>query len=306
MSHYAVMVIRKQGNTRAFEDDLEFYNEDRGVAPYIYKTKEVLIQDGKTQIDNYKSHEWVAPLVEGMSKADWIKLYEEKSGKTYDDETMSGTWDYYNDIATLVKKQKDGTITDDDYYQYAIKGYEDSEIDDQGNAISTYNPNSKWDWWVVGGRWSGELILKEEAREKYDGQTTVDEAQVKDIDWGKMNSITPEEEERLRKFWKYYVKEEFTGTREELKEEIGFVFYSREYYLNRYKTEDNYIDQVKKWTTRAVLNDKGQWAEVGSMGWFGCSDETDDSANEWTNKFKERFIDPLDPDDVITIIDCHI
>ena len=25
------------------------------------------------------------------------------------------------------------------------------------------NPNSKWDWWTIGGRWSGLLMLKPEA-----------------------------------------------------------------------------------------------------------------------------------------------
>ena len=28
------------------------------------------------------------------------------------------------------------------------------EIDENGNALSTYNPNSKWDFWLIGGRWS--------------------------------------------------------------------------------------------------------------------------------------------------------
>ena len=36
-----------------------------------------------------------------------------------------------------------------------------------GAYKSTYNPNSKWDWWVIGGRWNGELIGK--ARDDGDG-----------------------------------------------------------------------------------------------------------------------------------------
>ncbi len=27
----------------------------------------------------------------------------------------------------------------------------------KGTYPSTYNPDSKWDWWVVGGRWNGQL-----------------------------------------------------------------------------------------------------------------------------------------------------
>jgi hypothetical protein len=25
-------------------------------------------------------------------------------------------------------------------------------------TVTTYNPRSQWDWWVVGGRWSGEVL----------------------------------------------------------------------------------------------------------------------------------------------------
>jgi len=31
---------------------------------------------------------------------------------------------------------------------------------EDGNLFSTYNPDSQWDWWVIGGRWAGEWVLK--------------------------------------------------------------------------------------------------------------------------------------------------
>lgn len=31
-----------------------------------------------------------------------------------------------------------------------------------GIQTSTYNPNSKWDWWTLGGRWDGSLYNKQE------------------------------------------------------------------------------------------------------------------------------------------------
>ena len=31
----------------------------------------------------------------------------------------------------------------------------------QGEPLSTYNPNSKWDWWVIGGRWDGWITGRE-------------------------------------------------------------------------------------------------------------------------------------------------
>lgn len=31
---------------------------------------------------------------------------------------------------------------------------------EDGHLYSTYNPDSQWDWWVIGGRWAGEWVLK--------------------------------------------------------------------------------------------------------------------------------------------------
>lgn len=70
------------------------------------------------------------------------------------------------------------------------------------------NPNAKWDWYQVGGRWTGELLLKEEAivsRAGVRGQPSLvmakfnpesvntdphmaDAAQFKNVDWDTMNS----------------------------------------------------------------------------------------------------------------------
>ena len=33
--------------------------------------------------------------------------------------------------------------------------------------MTTYNENSKWDWYEVGGRWSGDLLIKPEFREEW-------------------------------------------------------------------------------------------------------------------------------------------
>ena len=32
--------------------------------------------------------------------------------------------------------------------------------DAEGNLLSTYNPNSRWDWYTVGGRFPGRLKAK--------------------------------------------------------------------------------------------------------------------------------------------------
>lgn len=50
--------------------------------------------------------------------------------------------------------------SDEELYQEAIEGYEEDDLDEDGNLLSTCNPNSKWDWYEVGGRWHGMLLLK--------------------------------------------------------------------------------------------------------------------------------------------------
>jgi hypothetical protein len=36
------------------------------------------------------------------------------------------------------------------------------EDEDRAYEVSTYNPQGKWDWWAIGGRWSGQLLATSE------------------------------------------------------------------------------------------------------------------------------------------------
>lgn len=46
-------------------------------------------------------------------------------------------------------------------YRDAASSWFGADLDADGNSLSTYNPKSQWDWWVVGGRWGGFWIVKE-------------------------------------------------------------------------------------------------------------------------------------------------
>lgn len=46
-----------------------------------------------------------------------------------------------------------------DYIEYH------KHFDEDGDPISTYNPDSKWDWYVIGGRWDGWINGRETNRE---------------------------------------------------------------------------------------------------------------------------------------------
>jgi hypothetical protein len=49
--------------------------------------------------------------------------------------------------------------TPDDKYREYVAHHE--HFNPEGEPISTYNPDSKWDWYVIGGRWDGWINDKE-------------------------------------------------------------------------------------------------------------------------------------------------
>jgi hypothetical protein len=54
------------------------------------------------------------------------------------------------------------TTPEEKYAEY-VRFHED--FDGQGRPISTYNPDSKWDWYRVGGRWDGWITGNEQSSE---------------------------------------------------------------------------------------------------------------------------------------------
>ena len=304
MSHFAILAVRKAGNPISYEEAMERYNECAEVEPYIYKTYEEAAKAGKERLGRLVDDEKIKDLTAGMSKDEWIA----KHSPVWDSEEYAKyageTYERYTKKLELVKKYLDGTVTDKECHDFYCE--EEDRVDKDGNILSTYNPESKWDWYSIGGRWSGELKIKKSKVKKY-GSKEVDEALKGDIDWAAMNSITPEQREHAKRFWKYYVMEEpYPGTDEEKKKELGFTFYTKEYYLKRYKTIEGYLKSLSTWYLRAVLDDDGEWHEVGEMGWFGMSSESEDEDAKWEEEFYDRFIKPLPEDAVLTVIDCHI
>lgn len=155
MSHYAVAVFTKEG--QSLEELMEPFYEGIEVEPYIAKTKQEIIQEAKE-------------LKESISK----RLEENKLEPS----------DWQQEILDCK--------TDEEFYQANI--YEDEEYDEEGNRLSTYNPDSKWDWYEVGGRWSNMLTT-------IDGEK-VDECLVKHL------NLTPDKEsyDKAIRFWELVVE----------------------------------------------------------------------------------------------------
>lgn len=254
MSHYPVLIIKNQDAD--LDEILAPYSENLEVEPYIYRTKQQIIDDAKT----YKE-----------------KLFE----KIKEDPDMELT-DWQRGFLNA--------RTDQEFY-YAERD-EDGHFDEDGNKLSTYNPKSKWDWWVVGGRWSGNLTTKNGER--------VNGGLVKDLNLG----IDKEEYDRSLRWYEVVV--EGAPLKEGENKEAFFSFYNTNYLRECYKTKENYAKFHALPIYRAVVTPDGEWHEKGEMGWFGMSSETAEESLDWDLHFMERFIDNLDDNMELVVVDCHI
>jgi hypothetical protein len=179
--------------------------------------------------------------------------------------------------------------------------YHSQKVDGENNLLSEYNPDSKWDFYTLGGRWRGMLIPKHGKTGEmgkagsFDNEPInkngVDQALFEDIDWKKTNS-NAETKKALKEYWDRTIS--------------GKGIYKPEYLLERYGTKEEYVRRGMLFTTHAVITKDGEWHEVGHMGWFGCSSESHDEQKDWDENFWNMFLKGLKPDTLISIVDCHI
>lgn len=198
------------------------------------------------------------------------------------------------------------------------------------------NPNKKWDWWVVGGRWGGLLrhrggfdadicrvgdldfkaMLADRMRERGNGWDTAEAKFREDPNNAGITFV-----EALQQ-WRDFIAQCRTERKEDeplydvikrnlQDERLRNAWHHAQWdggisdkYIENPQNRicrDEYTGQAVPLGTFAVLMD-GQWYAQGDMGWFATvSNENDD----WDQRFNE-LLNTLRPDQWITIVDCHI
>jgi hypothetical protein len=295
MSHFAVLVIGDN-----IDEQLEKFDENLDIPRYVKHTKEQLIAEKRKEVEDYKNGTYAKYLADPEAYAV--------------DCTNESHLNYLkNDFPKKLE------MTDEELYAEGIKWYEEDEIGPDGEVYSTYNPNSKWDWYEIGGRYAGRLILKEgvekdaepsfswgweaNAMEEVLKEPRVDTALVGDIDWSKMHHVQSKYDKAIR-FWEMKVEGAKPETEEEEKE-LKWDWYKPEFFTDRYKNKETFAKSRSCFTMWAVVKD-GEWFEKGSMGFWAMSNETDDEALDWELNMFDRFIKDLPVDTRITVVDCHI
>ena len=213
--------------------------------------------------------------------------------------------------------------------------------DGSGRFFSHTNPQARWDWWVVGGRWSGFFRLKPGVAPivgqpgafgpMREGHLYADCARLADIDieamrhddatlaletWDKARDATTGLPEALS--WDA-LKASMAGSDidamrrayhqqpavEALRVAIPGLFDPDPMLESLRQDRETIASRAREATlgTHAYLRN-GEWREQGQMGWFGISRD-DQPDHAWYSEMA-AMIASLDPSTWLTVIDCHI
>lgn len=227
------------------------------------------------------------------------------------------------------------------FHEYAVE-YEEYKVH-EGRYGWWNNPNAKWDWYVLGGRWSGFFKIVENPSttpilgepgvfQNVPESGTSDVCAIRDIDFIGMRENARkranEEYDLYEKataglppaFTWSEVKAQFEDINKQIDEarkkyrdqpvvqaiekDMGNFFFDDPVLTFRC-TREQYVRRAENGVAVpfALLMD-GKWYEKGDMGWWGMvSDEKDDDT--WNEEYR-RLIESLPVDTILSAYDCHI
>jgi hypothetical protein len=179
--------------------------------------------------------------------------------------------DYFvNKIKTLKK------TSDFEYYTTISDG---CTFDENGNALTTTNPNGKWGTCRIGRNLCLPLKLKI--------GTEALQARAGDVDWPKMHMVNIE---LYRLAWKLFHKEVEPKTEQE-KQIYDNIKYQKRYFEG-FDSEEDYVNYCCSYWCYAYADDD-KW------------EDADDHKNyEWITTFYDKYIKNLKPDALVTIYEC--
>lgn len=191
-------------------------------------------------------------------------------------------------------------------------------------AVKRTNPNKKWDWWLIGGRWPRFWLLKDGSRCASALKKDIDLPGMRDAaavriteqfsafadlftgeipDWAALL-----EQHGLEKARAIYNEHPMIVAIHERDQKLGrvlplFGVSIREHFCNGDLAAVVERERTKAVSTFAVLLD-GVWHERGSMGWWGSvSDARDEKV--WAREY-QAMLAQIPDDTLLSVIDCHI
>lgn len=261
--HFSLMVLTNGEHT--VEEVLErfYFGSEEFNEKYIECTRKEIINDAKIMKENIKE--------------------SSLKGKKIDKHQME-----------LLKCE-----TDQEFYDWAYDEF--SEYDEEGNLISSCNPEGRIDYCSAGGRYSNlikarlgisNVHLKNDlfgilgipslitSKEGYDC------ALLEDF----ILELSEEEKNDNSKYW------------DEL-ESYGEDDIEFKKIKEKYITKENYVRLNGTFLTYAVITPDGKWYDMNDMNELADSKLRNET--NWILNYRKFFIDKFKPNTIATIIDCH-
>lgn len=254
---------------------------------------------------------------------------------------------YKEDMLSYYKDKGFDFKSFDECYKAKGKEWDDNRCafeDGEWSEYSTYNPDSRWDWYMLGGRWTGEFIKLKSGSQGVVGEASwatghaagVDQAYKKDIDFDAIKSCARTKAlatyrdcankcggqipllhihwEELCHSDKYShmsldEKREIYHAQESIKiwEDKVIGNNSFVYALEDFQcSEEEYANRVVRdsFIPYAVLYE-GEWIARGDMGWWGIATNEHFSEDDWCEKVW-GLIDECSDDTLFSFYDLHI
>lgn len=317
MSHFTVIVIGSD-----VDDQLEPYAEQD------FDDKYSAFEDTEEDnLEEYRNKEVeLVVMKDGSILSKYNAQFRVKNSGSY-----SSNFEYPKDAVLRMGKFTEIYPTFEEF----MEGWHGTSERDSVKGRYGYwtNPNAKWDWYSVGGRWTGYFKPKDGAVGEPGAfgnkakKGWVDSIRLCDIDIDGMKNDAVQEanatydklEDVLRgrplPSWNAvlhknggdvdFARIEYNNlpTVKDLSEAKFHIFGD---YVEKFgNSREEYIEKCKNsiMVPYAIVKDS-QWYQKGEMGWWGMSSD-EITQDEWNKKFWE-MINSLDPETELTLVDCHI
>jgi hypothetical protein len=241
MSTFTVLVVGPD-NYQELVRTLEPFDEHIEFPPYIKFTREDKKAERKRLLKHYKQQLKLHPMDIGIE----------------------------NKIVEL-------GFNDEDYFKKQTQYYNSSQLTDQGEPISTYNPNTRWSRWD----YKKELPMRH--------KDCVAACRKRDVDWAYAKQI------RLRNAWTRWPKIKNADVTDFMSGNVWGKWQG--------ETKEQYFERQEYFLTNAFIL-HGKWHERGKIGWWSEPHPTMDR-QKWIDKY-QKMLTEVKPNTVLTTVECSI
>ncbi len=302
MSHFTVLVVTEDSNEESvIAAALQPYHEYECTGVKDQYVRKIDVTD---EIDAYFAREVFVGFVNEKYDYEYSEAAALKKGMTNINKTTLKEF--------LAKKSE---ITGENEHAEYARDYNGSDLAEDGKYYRVTNPDAKWDWWVIGGRWRNLLLHK-------NGEYC-DSLQKKDLDLEVIRkraySAAVAEFATAKKAINGQAYKSWEEVRDSFPDDINTArdAYNSQPAVTALKAAfdpfcdcDSYLCTEEEFLNKAVnsvlstfaILYNGEWIESGTMGWWAC---VSDKKENWPEIFNE-ILNKIPDDAYLTVVDCHI